>query len=62
MEKEINTDFQNQIYEAIEKLGTKKLKPLKEILPVEVNYLDIKYYIIKYQKYMKNNNSNQNVC
>ena len=33
------------IYEAIEKVGTEKLRPIKDLLPDKVNYLDIRYYI-----------------
>ena len=50
IEKEINTKFEGQIYEAIRKIGIEKLKPLKEALPEEVSYMDIKYYILKYKK------------
>ncbi len=50
LEKDINIDFENEIYEAISKVGTKKLKPLKEILPSSVTYMDIRYYILKLEK------------
>ena len=50
LEKDIHTEFKEQIYEAISKLGTEKLKPLKEILPSSVSYMDIRYYIIKLEK------------
>lgn len=50
IEKEINTKFEGQIYEAIRNIGIEKLKPLKEALPEEVSYMDIKYYILKYKK------------
>ena len=45
LEKEINVKYKDQILDAIKKYGTKKLKPLKDVLPDEVSYLDIKYYI-----------------
>ena len=45
LEKEINVKYKDQIVDAIKKYGTKKLKPLKDVLPDEVSYFDIKYYI-----------------
>lgn len=53
IEKDINTNFENVIYEAIEKIRFEKLKPLKDSLPNEVTYFDINYYIIKYKKNKK---------
>ena len=50
IEKEVNTKFENIIYDAIEKLGFEKLRPLKDELPEEVSYFDIHYYVIKYKK------------
>lgn len=50
LEKDIHTDFKDVIYEAILANGTEKLKPLKDILPDKVSYMDIKYYIIKLKK------------
>ena len=47
LEKEIQTQFENIIYEAIDKVGTEKLRPIKDILPENVNYFDIRYYIAK---------------
>lgn len=44
----INSNFETAIYNAIDTLGTEKLRPLKDALPEEVSYFDIKYYIIKY--------------
>jgi len=49
LEKDIQTQFETAIYQAIEKLGYEKLKPLKEYLPAQVQYLDIHYYVIKYK-------------
>lgn len=50
LEKEINTQFENIIYNAIKKVGTEKLRNIKDILPHEVSYLDIRYYIAKMNK------------
>lgn len=45
LEKEIHTKYEKEIYAAISSLGTAKLKPIKEMLPKEVSYFDIRYYI-----------------
>ncbi len=39
----VNTQYENDIISAIDKLGCEKLKPLKEILPNEVSYFDIMF-------------------
>lgn len=49
----VNTQYENDIISAIDKLGCEKLKPLKEILPNEVSYFDIKYYVLKFSKNKK---------
>ena len=46
----IHPEYKDQIFSAIEKVGTEKLKPIKELLPEEVSYFDIKYYLIDYLK------------
>ncbi len=46
LEKEIQTEYKDLILDAIEKIGTEKLKPIKDALPSQVSYLDIQYYII----------------
>lgn len=43
----VNSNFEKDILAAIEKIGYDRLKPLKELLPDEVSYFDIKYYVIK---------------
>lgn len=50
LEREVQTQYRDCIYEAIEKFGIEKLKPLKEALPSEVSYLDIRYYVCEYEK------------
>lgn len=50
LEKDIHTEYKEAIYEAIRANGTKKLRPLKDILPDKVSYLDIRYYIISFEK------------
>ena len=49
----LHTEYKAQICSAIKLLGTEKLKPLKEYLPDEVSYFDIKYYIIEMEKMIK---------
>lgn len=49
LEKDIQTQFEAAIYQAIEALGYERLKPLKDVLPREVGYLDIHYYVIRYK-------------
>ena len=46
----VNTQYENDIISAINKLGYEKLRPLKDILPEEVSYFDIKYYVLKFSK------------
>ncbi|MBP3502933.1 MAG: DNA helicase RecQ [Clostridia bacterium] len=50
LEKDININFKDEIYKAIEKVGYEKLRPLKDILPDAVTYLDIHYFVILYKK------------
>ncbi len=45
LEKYIHTEFKDEILKAIEDIGTAKLKPIKEALPEEVSYFDIRYYV-----------------
>ena len=46
MKQFIHTEYQDQIIKAIKICGGDKLKPIKEMLPQEVSYMDIKYYLI----------------
>ena len=46
----VQTQYEAVINDAINTIGTEKLKPLKEALPENVTYFDIKYYIVKNQK------------
>ena len=48
--KYVNIQFENIIYEAIDKLGFERLRPLKDYLPSDVSYLDINYFVVKYKK------------
>lgn len=50
IEQYIHLEFEDAIYKAMYNIGYEKLKPLKESLPPEVTYFDIKYFIIKYEK------------
>lgn len=47
IEKDIQTEFEEIILKAIHQVGTEKLRPIKDILPDNINYLDIRYYIVK---------------
>lgn len=50
LEKDIHTQFESIIYDAIDKFGFEKLRPLKDFLPDDVSYLDINYFVVKYKK------------
>ena len=54
LEKDIQTQFKDIIFNAIKLIGFEKLRPLKDALPDKVTYLDIHYYIIEYQKLLSN--------
>lgn len=54
LEKDIHTEFENEIVKAIQDIGTEKLKPLKEALGDKVSYLDIRYYICKLKREAEN--------
>ena len=43
--KYVHTEFKTEIEKAINDIGIEKLKPIKEALPEEVSYFDIRYYI-----------------
>ena len=45
LEKYVHTEYKDEILKAIEEIGTEKLKPIKEALPEDVSYFDIKYYV-----------------
>lgn len=45
LEKYVHTEYRDEILKAIEEIGTEKLKPIKEALPEDVSYFDIKYYV-----------------
>lgn len=50
LEKDIKTQYKDDILNAIHTIGTEKLRPIKDSLPSEVSYMDIQYYIINEQK------------
>ena len=43
--KYVHTEFKTEIEKAINDIGIEKLKPIKEALPENVSYFDIRYYI-----------------
>ena len=45
LEKYVHTEYRDNILKVIDEIGTEKLKPIKEALPEEVSYFDIRYYI-----------------
>ena len=51
LEKDIQTNYKDLILDKIHEIGTEKLKTIKEALPNEVNYFDIKYYMMLDKKY-----------
>lgn len=54
LEKEVNTNFENEIYTAINKCSSGKLREIKDMLPDEISYFDIKYYLIKIDRKVTN--------
>lgn len=50
LEKYLNTSFENQICEKIKECSSGKLRDIKDSLPIQVSYFDIKYYLIKLAK------------
>ena len=50
LEKVIHTEYKDIIYDAIAKNGYEKLRPLKDILPDDISYMDIRYYITQFQR------------
>ena len=50
LEKDIHTEFKDAIFKVIEDLGVDKLRPIKDALPGEVTYFDIRYYVAMYKK------------
>lgn len=47
LEKEVNITFETEINNAINNCKSGKLREIKDMLPNEISYFDIKYYIIK---------------
>ena len=50
--KDIQTQFEKVIFDAIDEFGFSRLKILKENLPNKVTYFDIRYFVAKYKKQM----------
>ncbi len=50
--KDIQTQFEKVIFDAIDEFGFSRLKILKENLPSKVSYFDIRYFVAKYKKQM----------
>lgn len=54
IDKYIHTEFEDIILDKINKIGFERLKPLKEALPDEVSYFDIRYFVAKYKMEISN--------
>ena len=48
--KDIQIQFEKEIFHVIDEFGFQKLKILKENLPKQVSYFDIRYFVAKYKK------------
>ena len=46
----INLDAKDLVFDAIRKCGMEKLKPIKEALPSDISYFDIKYFLVCFKK------------
>lgn len=54
LESVVNSKFENEIYDAISKCSSGKLREIKDMIPDEVSYFDIKYYLIKINREISN--------
>lgn len=54
LEDIVNTKFENDIYNAINMCSSSRLREIKDMLPEEVRYFDIKYYLIKINRKVDN--------
>lgn len=50
LSKYIHSNYEQDIYKAIDTYGAEKLRVLKDALPEGVSYFDIKYFLIKYKQ------------
>ena len=50
LSKYIHSNYEQDIYNAIDTYGAEKLRVLKDALPEGVSYFDIKYFLIKYKQ------------
>lgn len=49
----INENFKDIIYKSIQNVGYDKLRAIKDLVPAEVDYFNIKYFVIMYKKELK---------
>lgn len=54
LDKDIKTQYKDDILKAIDTFGTEKLRPIKDAVPPEVSYMDIQYYIISEKRKLAN--------
>lgn len=50
----INEHFRDDVYCAIEQVGYERLRDIKDLVPNEVDYFNIKYFVIDYKKESSN--------
>ncbi|HBC84774.1 MAG TPA: hypothetical protein DCZ30_05050 [Clostridiales bacterium] len=50
LDEYINEDFRDDVYCAIEQVGYERLRDIKDLVPNEVDYFNIKYFVIDYKK------------
>lgn len=50
LNKYINKNLEQDVYNAINKIGFEKLKPIKDCIPKDISYFEIKYFVINYKK------------
>lgn len=54
LDEYINEDFRDDVYCAIEQVGYERLRDIKDFVPNEVDYFNIKYFVIDYKKESSN--------
>ena len=54
LDEYINEDFRDDVYCAIEQVGYERLRDIKDLVPNEVDYFNIKYFVIDYKKESSN--------
>ena len=55
LEKYVQMEYKAQILKAMEEFGTQRLRPIKDSLPEEVTYFDIRYFKVVLFMHIRNN-------